>query len=288
MTRTQKGIGLMALTSLSFSAQDGISRLLAGEYNTLMVVMIRYWIFAAFIMAVALRRPEGPRAAVRSGHFTLHVARALLLVGEICLIVWSYTLIGLINAHAVFAICPLLIVALSALTLGEKIGPGQWLAVGIGCAGVMVILQPGGAVFSWPALLPLASALMFAAYSVLTRYTTRDEPSFPALFWPPVVGMVVMTALGLPQWEAVAGWDWGLLLLYGLTSALSNVLLQRTYETVEASVVQPFAYLQIVFVAILGVSFFDESLHPHVVAGVGIVVVSGLYALWLQGKGRAA
>ncbi len=252
-----------------------------------MVVMVRYWIFTAFILAAAARRPEGPRAAIRSRHFPLHVARALLLVAEICLIVWSYTLIGLINAHAVFSVCPLLIVALSALTLGERISPLQWLAVGIGCAGVMIILQPGGEVFSWPALLPLASAFLFATYSVLTRYTTRGERSFPALFWPPVVGMVVMTALGLPQWEPVAGWDWGLLLLYSLTSALSNVLLQRTYETVEASVVQPFAYLQIVFVSLIGVGLFNEVLHLHVVLGVCVVIAAGLFALWLQRRERA-
>lgn len=287
MTRTQKGILLMSLTSLSFSVQDAFSRSLAGEYNTLMVVMIRYWIFAGFILALALRRPEGLRASVRSRHFTLHVARAVLLVAEICLVVWSYTLIGLINSHAIFAVCPLFIVALSALMLGERIRPLQWLAVGLGCAGVLVILQPGGEVFSWPALLPLGSAVMFALYSVLTRYTTRDEARFPALFWPPVVGMVLITALGLPQWEAVVGWDWGLLLAYGLTSALSNVLLQKTYETVEANVVQPFAYLQIVFITGIGTLIFGEVVQPHVVAGVSVVIAAGLFALWLQRRETA-
>lgn len=287
MNRTRKGILLMVLTSLSFAVQDGFSRLLAGEYNTLMVVMIRYWIFAAFMLTIAARRPGGPRAAVRSRHFGLHVLRAVLLVGEICLVVWGYTLIGLINSHAIFAVCPLFIVALSALALGERITPLQWAAVALGCLGVLVILQPGGDIFSWPALLPLGSAVMFALYSVLTRYTTRDEASFPALFWPPVVGMVLMTGMGLPQWEPVAGWDWLLLLLYGLTSALSNVLLQRTYETVEASVVQPFAYLQIVFVSIIGVAFFDEVLHMHVALGVGVVVAAGLFALSLQRKEKA-
>ena len=43
------GIYLMIATSLVFAAQDGISRHLAGEYNVLMVVMIRYWFFGAFV-----------------------------------------------------------------------------------------------------------------------------------------------------------------------------------------------------------------------------------------------
>ena len=282
MSRNMTGIWLMVLTVLTFAVQDGFSRLLAGNYNTLMVVMVRYWIFGVFVMTLALRRPEGMRAAVHSSHFGLHVLRAVLLVAEICCMVWGYTLIGLINSHAIFAACPLVVVALSGPLLGERISALRWAAVALGCGGVLVILQPGGAVFSWPALLPLASAVMFALYSVLTRLTTRDEPSFPAFFWPPIIGVVLMTAIGLPQWQAVTARDWGFLLIYGLLSVLSNFLLQRTYETVEANVVQPFAYLQIVFVVMIGLTFFGESLQVHVVAGVLIVVLAGILALWLQ------
>ena len=282
-----KGIWLMVLTVLTFAVQDGFSRLLAGNYNTLMVVMLRYWIFGAFVLTLALRRPEGMRAAVRSRHFKVHVLRAVLLVVEICTIVWGYTLIGLINSHAVFAVCPLLVVALSGPMLGEKISPLRWAAVGMGCVGVLVILQPGAEVFSWPALLPLASAVMFALYSVLTRLTTRDEPSFPAFFWPPIIGVVLITVVGLPHWQAVSGRDWVFLVIYGLMSVLSNFLLQRTYETVEANVVQPFAYLQIVFVTGIGLTFFDETLAAHVVLGVAIVVAAGVFALLQQRRAAA-
>ena len=288
MTRTTKGIAFMVLTVFTFAVQDGFSRLLAGNYNTLMVVMVRYWIFAAFVIGLALRRPEGVRAAVRSSRLGAHVARALLLVVEVCLIVWGYTLIGLINSHAIFAICPLLVVALSGPLLGERISLTRWAAVGMGCVGVLVILQPGAGVFSWPALLPLASAGMFALYSVLTRLTTRDEPSFPAFFWPPVIGAVVMTFVGLPYWQAVTGRDWVFLAIYGSLSVLSNFLMQRTYETVEANVVQPFAYLQIVFVTMIGLTFFNEVLHLHVVVGVVIVVLAGLVTLLLQRRDQVA
>ena len=288
MTRTGKGIGLMVLTVMTFAVQDGFSRLLAGNYNTLMVVMVRYWIFAAFVIGLALRRPEGGRAAVRSSRLAAHVARALLLVVEVCIIVWGYTLIGLINSHAIFAVCPLLVVALSGPLLGERISLLRWAAVGMGLVGVLVILQPGAQVFSWAALLPLASAIMFALYSVLTRLTTRDEPSFPAFFWPPVIGAVIMTCVGLPHWQAVTGRDWVFLGIYGLLSVLSNFLMQRTYETVEANVVQPFAYLQIVFVTMIGLTFFNEVLQVHVVVGVVIVVLAGLVTLVLQRRDQVA
>lgn len=281
------GIVLMVLTVLTFSTQDGFSRLLAGNYNTLMVVMVRYWVFGAFVMVLALRRPEGFRAAVTSKRPGIELLRAMLLVAEVCIIVYGYTLIGLINSHAVFAVCPLLIVALSGPVLGERISWQRWAAVGAGCLGVLVILRPGGEVFSWAALLPLISALMFATYSVLTRLTTRDAPSFPSFFWPPVIGAVVMTVIGLPFWEMVTPRDALFLLIYGLLSVLSNWLLQKTYETAEASRVQPFAYLQIVFTAGIGMVFFGEELHLQVVVGVVIVVLAGIYAL-IQQRRQAA
>ena len=124
--------------------------------------------------------------------------------------------------------------------------------------GVIVILRPGAGVFSWPALLPFASALMFALYSVLTRLTTRDEPTFPAFFWPGVIGAVVMTVIGLPHWQALSPLDTGFLAVYSALSILSHWLLLKCYEATEAARVQPYAYLQIVFVTIIGITVYGE------------------------------
>lgn len=275
----RRGILLMIATVFSFAVQDGFSRHLAGSYNTPMVVMLRYWVFAGFVLLLALRRPEGFRAAVRTPHLAMHVLRAVLLVGEISVIVWGYTLIGLIESHAVFAVCPLLVMALSGPVLGEVISPRRWIAVGAGMMGVLVILRPGSGVFSWPALLPLISAILFAVYTVLTRYSTRIERSFPNFFWPGVIGAALMTVLGLPNWQAVAPLDWLLIVAYAASAVASNWLMLKTYEAAEASAVQPFAYLQIVFVSVIGIVIYNEHPAPAVALGAGLVVAAGLFAL---------
>jgi len=279
---SRRGIVLMIAAVATFAAQDGFSRHLASEYNVLMVVMVRYWVFAGFVLVLALRKPEGVRAAVRSAHLPIHLLRATLLVVEICAIIWGYTMIGLIESHAVFAICPLLIVALSGPVLGERIGWQRWAAVAVGMAGVIVILRPGLGVFTPAALLPFASALMFAVYSVLTRMVTRDEPTLPAFFWPGVIGAMIMTAIGLPHWQPVLGIDLLLLAIYASLSVMSHWLLLKCYEAAEASRVQPYAYLQIVFVAMIGVLVYDELLALPVMFGTAIVVAAGLYALWRE------
>ena len=276
------GIWLMIAAVATFAAQDGFSRHLAETYNTLMIVMIRYWTFAGFVVVLALRQPDGPRAAIKSARLWAHMLRGTLLVAEVCMIVWGYTMIGLIESHAVFAICPLLIVALSGPMLGERISWQRWAAVGAGLVGVIVILRPGMGVFSWPALLPLASALFFALYSVLSRLTTRDEPTFPSFFWPAVIGAGLMTAVGLPNLEAVAPLDMIFLAAYCALCVLSHWLLLKCYEAIEAARVQPYAYLQIVFVTIIGMVVYDEALALPVAIGTGIIVAAGLYAFSLD------
>jgi drug/metabolite transporter (DMT)-like permease len=277
-TNTQAGIWLMILAVTIFAAQDGFSRHLAESYNVLMVVMIRYWGFAAFVLIWALRQPGGLRS-VATGQPVLHLARACLLIAEVCVIIWGYTLIGLIESHAVFAVCPLLVAAMSGPILGERLGWGGWAAIVAGMIGVIVILQPGSGVFSPAALLPLAAASMFALYSVLTRMASRKDTSFTSLFWSGVIGAVLMTAVGLPQWEPMAGPDWVMMGVYALLALLGHYVLIKTYEMAEASVVQPFAYLQIVLVSLIGVIVYDEALEGHVIVGAAIVIAAGLVTL---------
>ena len=282
---TRLGIGLMIAAVFSFSLQDALSKHLAAAYNPLMVVMIRYWVFAAFVLALGMRRPGGLRRGVATRHPWLHLARAAFLIAEVCVIVTSYTLVGLIDTHAVFAVCPLIIAGLSGPVLGERVSPALWIAIGTGLVGVLVILQPGAGVFTPAALLPLASACMFAIYSLLTRRATQAEDAFLSLFWSGIFGAGLITLIGLFFWQPMIATDWVWMALYGALAVLANWLLIKCYEAAEASVVQPYAYLQIVFVSIVGIVIYGETLAPNVALGAAIVVGAGLVA-WALGRGK--
>ncbi|MBC7139618.1 MAG: DMT family transporter [Defluviimonas sp.] len=281
---TRLGIWLMVATTFIFAVQDGISRHLAAEYNVYMVVMIRYWFFAAFVMAMAARAPGGLRAAVRSATPGLQIFRSVLLVAEVCVMIQSFVILGLVESHAVFTCYPLLVAALSGPVLGEKVGWRRWTAIGIGFAGMLVILQPGVAVFSPAALIPLLSAFMFALYGLLTRFVARRDAASVSFFWTGVSGAVVMTLVGIWFWEPMRLADWGWMACLCLTASSAHWLLIRAYEVAEASAIQPFAYLQLVFVTVLGLALFGETLRPNVAIGAVIVVGAGLFTLWRARK----
>ncbi len=280
MSGDRLGIWLMVATTLVFAIQDGFSRHLAGEYNVLMVVMIRYWFFAAFVIAVATRKAGGLRAAAATSQPLVQGFRGLLLVAEICVMVAGFVLLGLVEAHAIFAAYPLLVAMLSGPVLGERVGWRRWLAIGAGFVGVIVILQPGAGVFTPAALVPLAAAFMFALYGLLTRYVARKDKSATSFFWTGTVGAVAVTLVGIWFWEPMTPGDWGWMAALCVSGASGHWLLIRCYEVAEASVVQPFAYLQLVFASFIGVTVFGEGLEAHVVVGAAIVMAAGLFTLW--------
>lgn len=279
MSDLQRGIALMIATTFVFAVQDGISRHLAGTYNVWMVVMIRYWFFALFVVTLALRG-AGLRAVAQTGHLKLQIVRGVLLASEICVMVTAFVLLGLVEAHAVFTSYPLLVAAFSGPILGEKVGPARWSAIGLGFVGVLVILQPGIAVFSPAALVPLLAATMFALYNLLTRRAATFDPVATSFFYTGTVGAVFMSTIGVWFWEPMTAVDWFWMGCLCLTGVTGHWLLIKTYEKAEASAVQPFAYLQLVFAAVIGVSVFGEIIRWNVAAGAGLVVLAGVFTLY--------
>lgn len=276
----RRGIVMMIATTIIFALQDGISRHLAGAYNTYMVVMVRYWFFALFVLALAMRRPGGIARAVRAHHPVLQSIRALLLVAEIYVMIYAFVHLGLVDTHAVFISYPLIVAALSGPVLGESVGWRRWTAIGIGFLGVLVILQPGGGTLSATAAVPLAAAGMFAVYGLLTRYVSRRDTGDVSFFWTGIVGTIIATLIGMWFWQPMSGGDWLWMGLLCLTAVAGHWLLIRAYEIAEASALQPFAYLQLVWGAALGMAIFGDVLRPNVAIGAAIVASAGLFTLW--------
>lgn len=286
---TARGIGFMSAAALIFAAQDGISRHLAAEYNVLMIVMIRYWFFAAFVCALAARAPGGLRGALRTRFPVLQALRGVILAAEVAVMFVGFVTLGLIESNAIFTAYPLLVAALSGPILGEKVGWRRWSAIGVGFVGVLIILQPGTGVFSPYALVPFAAALMFAVYSLLTRYVARGDAAAVSFLYTGVVGALSISLVGIWFWEPMSRGDWAWMAVLCVSAAAGHWSLIKAYEAAEASAVQPFAYLQLVLVSIIGLTVFGESLRSNVVIGCALVVAAGLFTLWrARVRARAA
>tara|TARA_B110000259_G_C14004851_1_gene397591 strand:- start:349 stop:1230 length:882 start_codon:yes stop_codon:yes gene_type:complete len=277
---TRLGVLLMVGTTMVFAIQDGLSLHLSSTYNVYMVVMVRYWFFAAFVMTVSAKQAGGLRNAARTKQPILQGFRGVLLAAEICIMVTAFTLLGLVESLAIFSAYTLIVAALSGPILGESVGWRRWVAIGVGFCGVLIILQPGIGVFSPYAIIPVISAFLFALYSLLTRYVARLDSTVTSFFWTGVMGCVLMTMVGAFHFENMTSNDWVLMLCLCCTGATGHWLLIRCYEVAEASAVQPFTYLQLVFGSTIGVLIFGEAVKLNVAVGAAIVVTAGLFTLW--------
>ena len=277
------GVLLMLAAMTVFAVQDGVSKHLASHYSPVFVTMIRYWFFAAFVVALSARGRGGLRAAAATRVPALQLFRGALLAMEVVVMISAFAMIGLVESHAIFAGYPLLVTALSGPVLGERVGWRRWTAVGVGMVGVLIILRPGTALFAPGALIALLSMAMFAVYQVATRYANRLDGSRVSFFYTGLGGAVAITMVGPFFWTPMASvvdWAWmGALCVSGM---LGHYLLIRALDAAEAAALQPFAYFQLVFAAALGVAVFGETLETAVALGAALVVAAGLFAAWRE------
>ena len=280
-----KGIHFVLLAVTFFALQDGISKHLAESYPVVFFVMIRYWFFAAFVLALASRSPGGIPGATRTRMPVIQVLRGVLLVAQILVIVTSFDIVGLAATHSIFALHPLLATLLAIPVLGEAVGWRRLAAVGVGFAGVLVIMRPGTGVFDPDALIALLAAVMFAVYGVLTRLASRaDGSGDAAFFYTGVAGAAAVTLVGPFYWTPMAWADIAWLGLLCFTGMSGHYCLIRALDATEAVRIQPFIYLQMVFAVIIGAVVFGEEIDPWGVAGLALIIGAGLYAIWREAQ----
>jgi len=123
---------------------------------------------------------------------------------------------------------------------------------------------------------------MFALYGLLTRFVATLDDAATSFFWTGTVGALAMTAVGAWFWEPMTGPDWVWMAALCVTGAAGHYTLIKCYEVAEASAVQPFAYLQLVFASTIGLLVFSETIRLNVALGAALIVGAGLFTLWRQ------
>ncbi|WP_226550065.1 DMT family transporter [Celeribacter naphthalenivorans] len=221
------------------------------------------------------------------------VLRSLLLVGMWIAYYLSLPLLPLAVAAAAYYTLPLFIVAFAALFGGETVGRLQWGGVALGFLGILLVLRPGGEAFSWAALLPILSAVLYAVAMILTRTKCRFEhPATLALGLNAVFILVggagLLIGSGMtedipgfltPKWQEMTGVQWrNLVLLAGLI-LVASVGTAVAYQAASASTVGTFDFAYVGFAVIWGVVIFDERPQGAALAGIALIVVAGVLAV---------
>ncbi|MEM6488399.1 MAG: DMT family transporter [Pseudomonadota bacterium] len=275
------GQGILALVgvTLLFGCMDATAKYLGGRYDPFFVVWARY-----AGQAVATLVIFAPRLATlaRTDRPGLQILRSTLLFTATVLFFTGFSLMPLAEASAIGQLTALFITALAALVLGERVGPYRWSAVVAGFLGAMLIIQPGTGALGWAALLPMAGALAFAAYSIATRVLGSGENPWTTFLYTGSVGALA-ASLAVPWfWSVPAVADLPVFALLAAAGALGQALLIFAMRLAPASLLAPFLYLTVVWAGLNGYLLFDEVPGPATLAGTAVIVGAGLFVHWRE------
>ena len=223
-----------------------------------------------------------------------HVGRGLISVAGMFLNFAALVRLPLSDATAISFAAPLITVAFAAMFLGERVRIYRWSAVGIGFAGVLVMLwpylnlaqfSPGGtatAAATIGAACALAAAFTNAGSVIQTRRLTATETTSSIVFYFSLICAIGGLATLPFGWIMPNGPQLAALIGLGVLGGLAHVLLTESYRHAPASVIAPFDYSSMLWAFILGYAMFGEIPTVYVFVGAAIVAGAGLFVIWRE------
>ncbi len=297
-----KAMAIMVLSVLLLPLMDATGKWLAMMDNVPPATVTFMRFFLQFCLMLAILLVMGVRVdQLRTRHLAGNLLRgALMGFGGLCFFT-AVKYMPLADAMAVFFAEPLILTLFSAVFLKEKVGWRRFSAVAIGLVGTMIVIQPSFEIFGAVSLLPLATAVTFAAYLILNRkYGVTESPLVMQLYaglggWL-FVGLVMLAGLAGPatgfedlRFSLPASVQpWLLLVLMATIGTGSHLMVVHAFKLAPASLLAPFQYLEIVNAVLVGLLVFGEFPTPSKWLGIAIIIGSGFYVFMRERKQQSA
>lgn len=274
LSPNSRAIALMISAIVMFSLMDATAKALTPRIGVIPALWVRYaGQMLVVLVLVARRFPQ----VLHTRYPILQMARSVLLM----IATWCFFIgisnIGLSAATAIMNINPVLITLGAALFLNEKLGPRRIGGIAVALIGALIVIRPGGAVFSHYAIYPLVAAVSITAYNLATRFFGKDEDVWTSMLYTSLFGTLVLSALVVPNWQTPDLTAVGLMVLLVVFGTASQLLLIRALGEGEASMLAPFAYVGLLLATIWGLVFFAEVPDLWTIIGALVIAGAGIY-----------
>lgn len=274
LSEARRGIAWMLLSVLIAAGMDATSKYLSQSYPVMQIVWARYAFQAIPLMLVLA--PRLPRL-MRTERLGMQLVRSALLLGATITFITGLKMLPLTEASTILFLAPLIVTALSAPMLGERVGPRRLMAVAVGFTGALIIIRPAGDVVNVWVAFPLATAFLYALYMVTTRQLSRTDSSLTTLVYTGLVGTLVMSAIAPFDWVVPDARGWALMVMLGIMGSLNHFALILAFRAAPAAVVSPFDYSRLIWATVLGYLLFGQLPDGWTILGAAVIVGAGLY-----------
>ena len=277
--KSKESIGMLfgILAYFSFSLLDATQKTLVMYYSVFQLLLIKYF-FVLLLSLIESRRKKNIKF-YKSKNIKIQIFRSILSVLESGFFVLSFKYLSLADAHSVGSLAPVIVVALSAVILKERVSTKTWIAIFIGFIGVLIILRPTSSIFDPKALLPLVAAFALGLYQVITKKASEYDPTEVSLFYTSVVGIITMSFLASSFWKPIDLSSYIFFLAIGIFFSLGIYLQIIALSKARASIIQPFHYTLIFWAIILGYIFYDDIPDFFTLIGAFVITISGIFVI---------
>lgn len=284
-----KGIALTFAFALFVPFVETSAKLLGENIAPPQITFVRFFVHVIiFGIYIYFTMPRSDWRAKPS--WPLIVRGIFSTSGTICVYA-GLSVMPLVDAVAIFFLQPLILTALSAVLLKEKVGMLRWSAVFLGMIGAMLVIGPNFDTIGWGATFP-AMAALFHSLSALIARKWAGVATLPIFqFYTAASAVILMGMLFIIA--AVVGYDyvtpkipnnfeWFLLAVVAFGSIITNLVLTQAFRIAPSSVIAPFLYLHIVGSAIMGYFIFHQLPSNQTILGGLLVISAGLFVWWRE------
>jgi drug/metabolite transporter (DMT)-like permease len=272
----------MSVACALFPVQNGFVKLLTGHYPFQQVVWVRLAVHLVLMCIIFL--PRRGLALLRTRAPLQQAICSAGLLGSTLLFFSSASYIGVTEATAISFVSPLAVTFLAWPLLGERITIMRMASVGIGFAGVMIVIRPGSAIFQWASLMMLANAIFYAVYQIFVRRVSAvDQPVTTAFYC--ALGCTLATSLLVPfHWRTPDnGRDLAMMMSLGVSGGLGHYCVARAFSYAPANLIAPLNYTQMIGSVVIGYLMFAEIADIYTWLGSAVIIAAGLLVGW-QGR----
>lgn len=277
-TSALRGIGLMCVALVLFSALDGTAKYIATR-SGLPVSQVTWLRFMSqFVLVVLTFGVLAVPRLLYSRKWMHQVFRSFLMLGSTMFNFLALKTLRLDQTLTIGFLAPFVVALLAGPFLGEWIRWRRLIAIIVGFCGILVVVRPGYVALEVGMLFAALGTLCYAIFMLLTRYLTRFDPPEVTIFYSMLAGVFVMAPFAIAEWIWPAdAFTWALLISTGLWGGLGHYIFILAYRHAPAPTLAPFIYFGLITHTTIGYLVFDQLPDAWTIAGALIVIASGVY-----------
>ena len=274
-----KAIVYMIISVIAFAIMNAVVKYLSF-FNAYQIVFFRSIGTLLFTIPLILRY----RIPILGNNKKLLLVRGAAGVISLTLFFQSLNYLDVGTAVSLRYTSPIFAAILALIFLKEKIKSMQWLLFLVAFVGVLFVKGFGTTINLLGLLLVVLSALFLGLIFVVIRKMGTKENPLVIINYFMVMAFIFGGVMSINHWRNPNTIEWILLLSLGVFGYAGQLYMTKAFQTQETSLIAPLKYLEVIFMIIIGATWFGDTYDVWTLFGIFLILLGLVYNVFLKNK----